>query len=156
MMDNGLGISFAPTQEQSELGNRTGGLEGIPQAIKVLSLRMPRVQGAQAPAPGALLNARGGQGLDPFLSALMQTLARTLAPSLGDMGGGMPQQAMGQQMGSLSMPQVSAPPKVIFNQPNPPLPGGTAGPGPSQGGPMHDPRPSPLDGFGRRRVPGVG
>lgn len=130
-MDNGLGISFAPTTEQSEMGDRTGGLEGIPQAIRVLSLRMPRFAGSKAPAPGALLNAQGGQGFDPFLSALMQTLAKTLAPGLDQMqapgpfsgvSGGMPSTNAGPGPGA---PRVNffEPPKDVSGTPAP-MPGG--------------------------------
>ena len=79
MTNDGLGVSFAPTREQSEMGERQGGLEGIPQAIRVLSLRLPRFMGARSPSP---LVSGQGPGMDPYLSAVFQTLAKTLGASM--------------------------------------------------------------------------
>ena len=79
MTNDGLGVSFAPTREQSEMGERRGGLEGIPQAIRVLSLRLPRFMGARSPSP---LVSGQGPGMDPYLSAVFQTLAKTLGASM--------------------------------------------------------------------------
>lgn len=77
---NELGVSFAPTLESSFDGPRRGQHEGIGRAVQILSLRMPRFLGARGLAPGALLNASGAGGMDPYLGAVMQTLMRTLAP----------------------------------------------------------------------------
>jgi hypothetical protein len=93
------GVSFAPTRDNAMMGPRNAQLTGVPEATQVISLRLPRVVGARAIAPGALLNAAGGGGSDLLGSALLQTLLRTL--------GGVP-----------GMPGS--------------LPGGTAGPNPSE------------------------
>lgn len=77
-MPDGFGVSFAPTAENAMDGARQGSLEGLPAAIKILSLRMPRFLGARGIAPDALLNGDNG-GVDPFASSVMQTIFATLA-----------------------------------------------------------------------------
>lgn len=64
MADAPIGISFIPTAENQAQGPRQGGLEtDLGQAFKILSLRLPRLLGAQAPAPPSLLNGAGAAGL---------------------------------------------------------------------------------------------
>lgn len=109
-MDDGLGISFAPTAEQSELGPKRGGMEGVPEAIKVLSLRLPRFLGARAPVNNALAQAPGAGGMDPYMSAVFTSLAKVLGAQgmmPGLEGGDGP---MGGPMGA-TMGAPSAPPK---------------------------------------------
>lgn len=77
-MNDGLGVSFAPTAENAEDASRRGALEGIPAAIKVLSLRLPRFLGARGIAPEELLNGQGGNGQDPFATGVMGTLINAL------------------------------------------------------------------------------
>lgn len=77
-MSEGMGVSFAPTAENAMDASRQGQLEGLPAAIKILSLRMPRFLGARGLAPDALLNGEGAGGMDPFASSVMQTLMSTL------------------------------------------------------------------------------
>lgn len=142
-MDNtGLGISFAPTAQNAQDSQRSGALDGIPQAIRILSLHMPRILGARALAPDALMNAPGGNGMDPYLSALFQTLSKTMAPQTGMPQGPGPMPEMPQN----PQPGQGAPPPRIFQ----PLPGGTAGPNPA---PPERPswRPDPQPG--PRRTP---
>lgn len=62
-----FGLSFVPGQQADQ--TRKPGAPGagaavspIQQAIQMLSLRLPRVTGAQGLAPGPLLNAPGGGG----------------------------------------------------------------------------------------------
>ena len=54
------GLSDASNQGKPQGGTNTGA--GVQEAIKVLSLRLPRVVGAQAVSPQALLNSQGGGG----------------------------------------------------------------------------------------------
>lgn len=69
-MDKLSGISFSPLNRSDKTARPAGGSPGpgaaastpIQQAIKVLSLRMPRVVGAAATTSPALLNAVGGAG----------------------------------------------------------------------------------------------
>jgi hypothetical protein len=107
-MDNGtLGISFAPTADQAELGPRRGTLEGLPQAIKILSLHMPRILGVRAPVNSALVSPNAGAqgGVDPFLSALMQTLSRTMAPTMPPMhSAGLPGGTAGPDVTPINVP----------------------------------------------------
>lgn len=86
-----LGAAFAPTPDNAQLGQRNGQLSGIPQAIQVLSMRLPQLLGAGAPASPQLLNAPGGQGVDPQQMALL-TLLRTFMSHAqpGMPGGGLP------------------------------------------------------------------
>jgi hypothetical protein len=134
-MDEFGSISFAPTADQAQDALRRGQLEGIPQAIKVLSLRLPRVLGARAPAPPDLLNAPGAQGADPFLGEVIKTLARTLTPMGIPAGFGG-----GETPGTPQVIPGAGPtpaPRPIF-QDVPGKPGGTAGPPPP---PAPKPRP---------------
>lgn len=123
-MDEFGSVSFAPTADQAQDAVRRGQLEGIPQAIKVLSLRLPRVLGVKAPAAPDLLNAPGAGGVDPFLSEVIKTLAKTLAPM------GMPQGFGGMPDAPRVIPGAGTPPPRPIFQDNPPPKGtgGTAGP----------------------------
>lgn len=78
-MFEGLGVSFAPTAENATDANRQGQLEGLPAAIKILSLRLPRFLGARGIAPEELLRGQGGGGMDPFASSVMQSLLNSLS-----------------------------------------------------------------------------
>lgn len=89
-MPSELGASFAPTNDNALDAKRRGSLEGLPQAIQILSMRMPRFLGARGIAPEQLLNAPGAQGADPFLPAVIQTMLQTLAPGADQDGGGSP------------------------------------------------------------------
>ncbi len=87
-----LGISFAPTADAALMGPKRGSLEGVPQAIQILSMSLPKFLGARrALAPQQLLQASGAQGVDPF-TAVMQTLAKALGggvlPQMGNDGMG--------------------------------------------------------------------
>jgi hypothetical protein len=130
-----LGQSFAPLgndpMQQARPGGAPGGPGGAQQAIKVLNLRMPRVAGAGAPAPQALLEGAGSaglpqqQGMSPVIQAILQAVLGHFTPQQQSapsaMGGMMPgPQGPG---GSQSAPQMPTP--AIHYQP---LPGGTAGP----------------------------
>jgi hypothetical protein len=73
-----IGVSFDPAQRQN--GNQQSGPnastapQGIQEAIKILSLRLPRVVGANAVSPHALLNSPGSAGRVD--SVVNQILAR--------------------------------------------------------------------------------
>lgn len=62
-----------PSADQAAMGARQGQLEGVPeQAMKILSLRLPRVLGARSLSPSSLMTSPGsagvpgGQGLNPL------------------------------------------------------------------------------------------
>jgi hypothetical protein len=72
-----FGISFSPLQPPAS-GGPNGGANGarggppgspVQEAIRILSLRIPRVVGASALAPMGLLNALGGSALGSGASA---------------------------------------------------------------------------------------
>ena len=96
-----FGLSFVPGQPK-EAGSPSGGgplgqSSPVQQAIQMLSLRLPRVLGAQGLAPSALMQAPGGAGLGapPQLEQILQALfgfglrSPSLAPS-GLVGGQAP------------------------------------------------------------------
>jgi len=59
----GFGVSFAPgTEDPNELKGRTP-QEQYQQAIRVLSLRLPKIVGGSPLAPAPLLNAPGSGGM---------------------------------------------------------------------------------------------
>lgn len=88
-----MGVSFQPGasaigQSKPQGGTQTGG--GVQEAIKVLSLRLPRVVGAQAIAPQGLLNSPGSGG-SRVDSVVNQVLAKYFPT------GGQPAQSVGME-----------------------------------------------------------
>lgn len=102
-MANGpIGINFLPSQENQDQGMQRGAMEGdLGEALKILSLRVPRVLGARSITPGSNL---GQPGVNPLAgmtgsvggesgvynpnSALFQALIRALLGG-GDETGGL-------------------------------------------------------------------
>src|SRR5690349_10818030 len=87
MADN-YGVTFAPSQENAQQGPLNAQIDGLPAAIKILALRIPRVVGAKAPVASSLLNAPGAQGIDPIASAVLATMARAIATHAMTLPGG--------------------------------------------------------------------
>lgn len=66
-MPNDFGVSFVPGQQPNPNGppgqfGQGAGTSPIQQAIQLLSLRLPRIAGANAIAPSPLMNAPGAMG----------------------------------------------------------------------------------------------
>lgn len=101
----GFGYSFMPGQNGDQAQQRPQAGGGPQSAIQMLSLRLPRVLGAQAMAPGALLNSQGGGGMpDPMLQAILR-----LAGMAGNRGTMAPQAGIGpEQMMPFQPPQQQA------------------------------------------------
>lgn len=81
-----IGVSFQPGADQfgQQNGNgRPSGGSGVQEAIRVLSLRLPRVLGAQSAASMPLLTSQGSGGNPRVDSIVNQVLSR-----VGGMGGG--------------------------------------------------------------------
>lgn len=116
----GFGVSFVPgggsaDPQQAQPGGPAAGAPPVQRAVQMLSLRLPRVVGANGMAPGPLLNAPGamgqpGAGLNgaannPLLMALLQ-LAGMGGNGMGGNGqpgmGGMP--SAGPSFGSGGSP----------------------------------------------------
>lgn len=128
-MRDELGVAFAPTAENSLDANRRGQVDGVPQAIRVISLALPRVLGARG-GISPLVGGQGAGGMDPFLSALMQTLARTARPGGSMSGGSMPPGAPpmpAPRNPNIIVKEPPAPepegPETPYRPPNPQLPG---------------------------------
>lgn len=103
-MANGpIGISFLPSQDNQQQGMQRGQMEGdLGEAMKILSLRMPRVvgPGAISPLAGLSSDQAGSGSLSPFAprtaggesggfnpnAALFQALVSAM---LGGGGGGL-------------------------------------------------------------------
>jgi hypothetical protein len=72
-----IGVSFDPAQEgqynqQGSGPNASSAPRGIQEAIKILSLRLPRVVGANAVSPQALLSSPGSSGrVDSIVNQIM-------------------------------------------------------------------------------------
>lgn len=137
-MDN-LGVNFAPTADAALSGSRNGQLSGVPQAIQILSLALPRMLGVRSIAPSALLHAQGGQGMDPAASALFQTLMQTLTSHAtrpqGDGSGRATE--MSPFLGPRplpGMPTLPGPGAPNTGMPGRPTPGGVPGSGGGTGG----------------------
>lgn len=136
-MADPIGITFMPSQDNQDQGGRNMGLDGpggadLSQAIKILSLRLPRVQGAQALAPASLLNGQGAGntgGLNPH-AAVFEALLRAI------LGGGQPPD-LSPGGGAMN------PPGNIYR---PGVPGGSVGGGnrtPAPDVPDYPTRPTP-------------
>lgn len=80
------GVSFQPggeQQQQQQNGNgRTSGGGGVQEAIKILSLRLPKVLGAQAAVPMPLLTSQGSGGtrVDAIVNQIMSRIGRPQGP----------------------------------------------------------------------------
>lgn len=91
----------------------------VQRAIQLLNLRLPRVAGANAIAPGALLNAPGGMpGMDSALQ--LQAVMRAMAGMGGPMGAPAPTRVspgLGTSGPTLTaLPQSFAPPTMTTEQ----------------------------------------
>lgn len=123
---NDYGVSFAPTRDNAAMGQRNGQLSGVPQAIQVLSLALPRVMGARPVAPTELLTAQGGEGIDPIAGSVLETLMKAFRrPQPGQPG---------------SLPGGTAGPNPFPGGQPPTGPGGGGG---REGSPFPQPGPDP-------------
>lgn len=124
----GGGVSFQPgSQDDQKRINPNapqGTQDGVQEAIKVLSLRLPKVVGANAPVPTQLLSAEGAQGnrrVDSMVAQIMQKYFPTDAPE-SPMAPGAPTSQMSSPR---PQPAVDRPasspwndvPRIIFGQP---------------------------------------
>lgn len=105
-MPPGIGYNFAPGNDIQMGGKgRSGGPSFGPQeAIRMLSLRLPKSAGPSAIAPSALLNAPGGAGA-PNLNSILMALVQAFAPQ--------------HQAGVPSLPSLS-PPSPMSQRPSSP------------------------------------
>src|SRR3990167_4739790 len=97
-MASPFGISFVPGAQPDNQNGMVGGRGGasrnpIQEAVKILSLRLPKFYGSQSLAPAPLLNAPGGMGRPG-------ARGNVTAQALAQMAGLPP---------SMGMPQMPAP-----------------------------------------------
>ena len=88
----GLGVTFQPGSGSGSDGSGTrpnGQNAGVQEAIKVLSLRVPRVVGAQALAPSFLLNSQGSGG-NPRIDSVVNTVLARMFPTGGQAPSNVP------------------------------------------------------------------
>lgn len=177
---SGAGVGFQPgsglTQEQYERQRAIGG-SGVQEAIRILSLRLPRVMGAQgAIAPATLLQSEGSAGnpmIDRVLERAWQRVMGTggpnspqpaapVLPAGGDQSGTMPnfqtpvypgarREATSIDRGAMPYRPPSPPRIIPGDQPEPPREPifETPLPAPHQPGPDHLPS-DPLAGWPNR------
>jgi hypothetical protein len=79
------GLTFQPGTDPDNWERTDGRVArpnsgGVQEAIKILSLRLPKVVGAQAPAPMPLLTSQGSGGNPMIDSVVNQVMARVQAP----------------------------------------------------------------------------
>lgn len=142
MAHGGFGLSFAPGQAgpTRERGINGGAPSPIQQAIQLLSLRLPRVMGAQALAPGPLMQApgAGAMGGGGSVDALLRLLFGMGGPDGLAAGGLMPRPAPPGMAGFQAPPmRPSAPsPRIGAGIRGPVIPGQRPGvpPLPNAGG----------------------
>lgn len=84
------GINFQPGSQDGDQQRRpqrpNGSMEGVQEAIKVLSLHLPKVVGAQAVAPSALLQSQGSGGnhsVDSMVERVLQRIFPTASRAPG-------------------------------------------------------------------------
>lgn len=147
-------MAFGRTFQPGAAGESGNGGQGrelpetpIQQAIKLISLRFPRVVGGGAPAPTMLLRGPGAGGSPLAESAVLQTqaAARRLLGAV-----------LGQMPPSIQSPQGGfAPPPTVT--PSPSMPPPSSG-GPSGGGPFGAPPPMqpPVRHMGPPQTPTFG
>lgn len=140
----GLGVSFVPggqAENNRDKVQQQGG-NALQQAIQFLSLRLPRVTGAQGIAPAPLLNAPGGGGMPP---GIIEALLR-LAGQPGNRGQGGREMWNGPSAGlpfapppmggSMGTPHITPGEGMNLPMPQAPVqgPGGTTFGSPGGGG----------------------
>jgi len=82
------GVNFQPGITNGVTRPRSRMQSGAQEAIKILSMRLPKVVGAQSIAPAALLNSQGSGG-NPRVDSVVNTVMRRFFPT-GDPGSGAP------------------------------------------------------------------
>lgn len=135
------GVNFQPGAQDREAqpnsGSRpSGSSQGVQEAIKVLSLRLPKVVGAQAVSPSALLQSQGSGGnsrVDSIVQSVLQKF--------------FPQATQGQAPGAPTAPSVMSPsPAAAGGRPESDYLGlfhGLGAPRVTVGGPPSAPPPTP-------------
>lgn len=126
-----FGINFQPGMQEQQGQNGNGSRPsggGVQEAIKVLSLRLPKVVGAHGIAPMPLLTSEGSGGNPRVDSIVQQILSRmgvdaypSAVPILGAAFGASNTMPPSAPWGAQAPPQGPlAKPKIAFSDPTPP------------------------------------
>lgn len=96
-----IGASFQPgvDKDRERPGGQSrppGSNQGVQEAIKVLSLRLPKVVGAQAVSPQALLSSQGSRG-NPRVDSIVESVLSQMFPSGAAPSGQVPSAAPNYQ-----------------------------------------------------------
>lgn len=82
-----IGITFLPSEENAQMGPKRGNLEGdLGEAFKILSLRLPRVQGSRTISP----HVQSGPGMAQGMPGGFNPQAAIFEAILKSMTGGGP------------------------------------------------------------------
>jgi hypothetical protein len=77
-----IGVNFQPGSGSGGGGSRpTGNPNGVQEAIKVLSLRLPKVVGAQGIAPAPLLQSGGSNGMGSRVDSVVNSILGRMFPT---------------------------------------------------------------------------
>ena len=183
-MADPIGINFVPTDEQALMGRKNMATEGgIPEAVKFISLQIPKFAGARAIAPDALLQAQPTNPVSSVVESVLrsigigQTPPESLGGRLGDAVNGRRRRPLQPLGGGLDAIRGlgSGTPRIRPIEPAPVVPetpGGVSrewGPGPSQGSPeelleaarrssqgYNEPYQEPADDWRSRKQPWTG
>ena len=101
-----IGKSFQPGEDNKAVNAGEARGSGVQEAIKVLSLRLPKVVGAQGMTPMPLLQSQGSGGnprVDSIVQSVLSKIFPTAAPSAP------PAPVMGQSFAPESSPMPSGP-----------------------------------------------
>lgn len=85
-----IGVNFQPGTQDQQNGQQRSAPQNVQEAIKVLSLRLPKVVGANAISPQALLSSQGG-GANPRVDSLVQSILQRMFPQAAPPSASMPQ-----------------------------------------------------------------
>jgi len=153
-----IGVNFQPgtdQQQQGQNGQTRPSSQGVQEAIKVLSLRLPRHPITNGVAPAPLLQSRGGQG-NPQVDSVVQQILQRMFPQAAPQGQAPPPMAAPM----LSSPQ--APPPAPAPAPMMPsgidgndIPGGAIAPAPMMPPPQAPPENPQMPFEPQRQAPSV-
>lgn len=160
-MINGVNFQPGSQDDRNSMMRKPGSNEGVQEAIKVLSLRLPKVVGASAISPQALLASQGSGG-NPRVDSIVQSVLQKFMPT----GGAAPSAPMipveqpqapqapesapnfGQQQGGYQQPRQE--PQNFWNQGRTPqiIAGPPGFEAPMFGGPPRPNAPTPEPSLG--------
>ena len=140
-----LGISFSPFADDKGANTNPRGPQVSPQeAIRVLSLRVPRVVGAGSPIPQALLNAPGGAAFGGGGNASMGGGQASMGGGQAPSGSGMGLEELLAMLFGQRRPAITTPSLPIDQSPGGGPTGGTFPPMVPGAGDRPAPQPSPA------------